>query len=136
MKFRRFWCLAASCGALAVPEAVAQGSPGARPLRGLRVPVTNTGGTVPAAAPGYTYALFDYPAGFNTNGFGINRGAASSEVNVVGGLGKGTGYPIGFSDRFLRGVPDAVGGNQERHCRNLPSHQIPRRVAAGRIRDK
>ncbi len=101
MKFRRFWCLAASCATLAVPEAVAQASPGARPFQGLRAPVMNTGGTVPAAASGYTYALFDYPAGFNTTGFGINLGAATSEVNVVGGLGTGAGYPIGFSGGFL-----------------------------------
>jgi hypothetical protein len=101
MKFRKFWCLAASCATLAVPEIVAQGRSGAPPFQGLRAPVTNTGGTLPAAAPGYTYALLDYPASFNTNGFGINLGAATSEVNIVGGLGTGAGYPIGFSGGFL-----------------------------------
>jgi hypothetical protein len=98
LRIRAFWCFAA----LTVTHAIAQSWPdGPRPLQGLRAPLANPAGTLPAAAPGYTYTLFDDPGSFNTNGFGINLGAATAEINIVGGLGTNAGYPIGFSGGFL-----------------------------------
>jgi hypothetical protein len=64
-------------------------------------PLSEGDGTSPAASPKYAFSIFDFPGTFDTNGFGINSGAASSTVEIVGGIGTNHGDPIGFTGGFL-----------------------------------
>jgi hypothetical protein len=54
----------------------------------------------PAASPKYAFTIFDFPNTFYTDGFGINSGAASANMEIVGGLGNIAG-PAGFTGGFL-----------------------------------
>ncbi len=56
--------------------------------------------TLPESSPKYTFTILDYPRTLYTNGFGINSGAASSEVELVGGVGNQAASPLGFMGGF------------------------------------
>jgi hypothetical protein len=59
---------------------------------------TQTNQTVPAASPSYTFTVLAFPGTFFTNTEGINLGAASSKIEIVGGDGWGSvGYTGGFA---------------------------------------
>jgi probable HAF family extracellular repeat protein len=61
----------------------------------------SAGGALPESSPKYTFTILDYPRTLNTNGFGINSGATSSEVELVGGVGNQAASPLGFTGGFL-----------------------------------
>ncbi len=54
----------------------------------------------PAASSKYMFTVFDSPDTFYTDGFGINSGAASSNMEIVGGIGN-IASPAGFTGGFL-----------------------------------
>jgi len=45
---------------------------------------TQTNGAVPAGSPSYTFTILAFPGSFSTNIGGINSGAASSKIEIVG----------------------------------------------------
>jgi hypothetical protein len=60
-----------------------------------------SGGAVRESSPKYSFTILDYPHTLYTNGFGINSGAASPEVELVGGIGNQATPPLGFTGGFL-----------------------------------
>jgi len=76
-----------------VPRAVAQ-------RRQVDVRSGFTKEIAPESSPAYTFDVLDYPGTFYTNGFGINSGAATAEIELVGGIGDQSPGPLGFNGGF------------------------------------
>jgi probable HAF family extracellular repeat protein len=57
-------------------------------------------GTISPVSPTYTFTALDYPHTFTTVGFGINSGATTSKIQIVGALGNNTTGPIGYTGGF------------------------------------
>ena len=57
--------------------------------------------TEPAVAPTYSFTVLDFPGTLTTVGFGINSGAATPTIEIVGGIGNDSISPIGYSNGFL-----------------------------------
>jgi len=120
VKNRTFAYLTISCTmlgcVLSAPHGLAQTRPAG--LRGTDTavsgpqPLSEGDGASPAASPKYTFTVFDFPDTFYTDGFGINSGAASSNLEIVGGIGN-IGSPAGFTGGFLMGYAKANGAITE-----------------------
>jgi hypothetical protein len=77
-------------------------------LRGIRhqpstasQPTTQLTGTTPLSSPTFAFTTFNVPGSLQAFGFGINSGAASSKIEIVGGVGSNASPgPIGYSGGF------------------------------------
>jgi hypothetical protein len=59
--------------------------------------------TVPAGSPSYTFTVLAFPGTFSTDINGINSGAASSKIEIVGGDGWGPAEYTGGFDLYYTG---------------------------------
>jgi hypothetical protein len=109
MKNRTLLRLTISCTALVWALSALHGLAQTRPAglwgtderRTVPQALSQAEGTPPASSPAYSFTVLNFPGTLYTNGFGINSGAASSKVEIVGGIGPGTADPIGFFGGFL-----------------------------------
>jgi len=92
------WMLSALHGPAQTPPAGPRGIGARRPAP---QPLSQADGTSPASSPKYAFTVLDFPGTLYTNGFGINSGAASSKVEIVGGIGTNVSDPIGYTGGFL-----------------------------------
>lgn len=93
------------CCLLSVPLGLAQ----TRQLGHLRrtdapgtgsLPISQSVAATPSASVEYTFTVLDFPGTFYTNGFGINPGATSTKIEIVGGIGNQVAEPIGYTKGF------------------------------------
>lgn len=100
-----------------VPPSSAQTPPLGLQGIGARIrapkPVSEVDGAAPESSTKYSFTVLDFPGTLNTNGFGINSGAASSKVLIVGGIGSGAGQPIGFNGGFRLNYAETKGATTE-----------------------
>jgi probable HAF family extracellular repeat protein len=104
--------------ALGAPRGAAQVRPGAPGwMRGLRSSAAPAAGQAaditPAASPAYKFTVFGFPNTLNTNGFGINSGAANSKIEIVGAIGNQVANPIGYSGGFRMNYAQSKGVTTE-----------------------
>jgi hypothetical protein len=99
------------------PRGSAQTTPagirGIAPHKPAPQPLSQADGAAPESSPKYSFTVFGFPGTLYTNGLGINLGAASSKVEIVGGIGSGAANPIGFNGGFLMNYTDTKGVTTE-----------------------
>ena len=67
------------------------------------------------------FTILNFPGTLTTVGFGINSGAASSKIEIVGAIGNNTAAPIGYFGGFLMHYTKATGTATESfHGVNIP----------------
>jgi hypothetical protein len=76
-------------------------------------------------APSYTYTLLSFPGTLSTNANGINKGATSSKIEIVGEYGAGS---------FLAHVSGTKAVTETYRAVNYP-HVLPTRQAANDVND-
>ena len=75
---------------------------------------TQAAGTPPAISASYAFTVLNFPGTLQTVGFGINSGAASSKIEIVGAVGTNASPgPIGYTGGFLMHYAKAKGTTVE-----------------------
>ena len=75
---------------------------------------TQATGTPPPNSPSFAFTVLNFPGTLQTVGFGINSGAASSKIQIVGAVGTNASPgPIGYTRGFLMHYTKATGTTTE-----------------------